>query len=60
MADGCGLPAELLQASRIALPGARARLAPDLGDVIVDGAAIYGDGINVAARIESLCEPGGV
>jgi adenylate cyclase len=28
--------------------------------VIVEGGTIYGDGVNVAARIESLCEPGGV
>ena len=28
--------------------------------MIVEGGTIYGDGVNVAARIESLCEPGGV
>src|SRR3954454_5747681 len=38
----------------------RYRIGINLGDVIVDGQTIYGDGINVAARIESLCEPGGV
>ena len=32
----------------------------NLGDVIVDGEQIYGDGINVAARLESLADPGGI
>ena len=36
------------------------RIGINMGEVIVDGGAIYGDGVNVAARIESLCEPGGV
>jgi adenylate cyclase len=38
----------------------RYRLGIKLGDVVVDGSDIYGDGINVAARIEGLCEPGGI
>src|SRR4051794_33790118 len=38
----------------------RYRIGINLGEVIVDGGTIYGDGVNVAARIESLCEPGGV
>ena len=38
----------------------RYRIGINLGDVIVDGETIYGDGVNVAARIEALCEPGGV
>src|SRR5262245_65951589 len=32
----------------------------NLGDVIYDDSRIYGDGINVAARLESLAEPGGI
>jgi adenylate cyclase len=32
----------------------------NLGDVMVEGAQIYGDGVNVAARLESLAEPGGI
>jgi TolB-like protein/class 3 adenylate cyclase/Tfp pilus assembly protein PilF len=36
------------------------RIGINLGEVVVDGPDIYGDGVNVAARIESLCEPGGV
>ena len=36
------------------------RIGVNLGEVIVDGDEIYGDGVNVAARLESLAEPGGV
>src|SRR5258705_4350490 len=36
------------------------RIGVNLGDVMVDGAQIYGDGVNVAARLESLAEPGGI
>ncbi len=34
------------------------RIGVNLGDVMVDGEQIYGDGVNVAARLESLAEPG--
>src|SRR5574341_288583 len=36
------------------------RIGINLGDVIHDESRIYGDGINVAARLEGLAEPGGV
>ncbi len=36
------------------------RIGVNLGDIIVDGNDIYGDGVNVAARLESLAEPGGI
>ncbi len=38
----------------------RFRIGVNLGEVIVDGEDIYGDGVNVAARLESLAEPGGI
>jgi TolB-like protein len=38
----------------------RFRIGINLGDVIVDGARLYGDGVNIAARLEGLAEGGGV
>jgi adenylate cyclase len=38
----------------------RFRVGINLGDVIVDGGDIFGDGVNVAARLESLSDPGGM
>ncbi len=38
----------------------RFRLGINLGDILVEGDDIYGDGVNVAARLESLAEPGGI
>jgi class 3 adenylate cyclase/pimeloyl-ACP methyl ester carboxylesterase len=36
------------------------RIGVNLGDVLIDGNDILGDGVNIAARLESICEPGGV
>ncbi len=36
------------------------RIGVNLGDVMVDGEQIYGDGVNVAARLESLADPSGI
>jgi adenylate cyclase len=36
------------------------RIGVNLGDVMVEGEQIYGEGVNVAARLESLADPGGI
>ncbi len=38
----------------------RYRVGINIGDIIVDGDDIYGDGVNVAARLEAIAEPGGI
>ena len=49
--DGINAPAE----QRIEL-----RVGINLGDVIIDGDDIHGDGVNIAARLESLADPAGI
>ena len=43
-------------------PGRRIelRMGINVGDIIKDGRDIYGDGVNIAARLEGLAEPGGI
>src|SRR5262249_18856755 len=46
------LPDEILRRPKIVL-----RIGINLGDVIIEGDDIYGDGVNIAARLEPLAEP---
>jgi adenylate cyclase len=41
-------------------PALELRIGIDLGDVIVDGKDLFGDGVNVAARLVTIAEPGGI
>jgi adenylate cyclase len=50
-----GRETELTQERRM-----RLRIGVNLGDIIVEGSDIYGDGVNVAARLEALADPGGI
>ena len=36
------------------------RIGINMGDVVVEGTNLYGEGVNVAARLEALCKPGSV
>jgi adenylate cyclase len=54
---------KLLTKENQALPQDRKmhfRVGVNLGDVITEEDRIYGDGVNIASRIEGLCDPGGV
>src|SRR3954466_2577106 len=53
--DMLGCNADLPQERRIEF-----RVGINVGDIIIDGGDIYGDGVNVAARLEGLAEPGGI
>jgi adenylate cyclase len=63
-AVACAVAVQREMAERnVATPEARRivfRIGINLGDIIIDGDDIFGDGVNVAARLETLAEPGGI
>jgi adenylate cyclase len=60
----CGLALQTLMVERNAdVPSNRQmwfRIGINLGDVLIDGQDILGDGVNIAARLEGIAEPGGI
>ena len=60
----CGVAVQKeLQSRNLELPEKRRmqfRIGINLGDVIEEGERIYGDGVNIAARLEALADPGGI
>ncbi|MBM3568160.1 MAG: alpha/beta fold hydrolase [Alphaproteobacteria bacterium] len=63
-AVACGIEIQRAMPGRnAALPEQRRlvlRIGINVGDIVIDGEDVLGDGVNVAARLESLCEPGGL
>jgi adenylate cyclase len=53
-------PAEQAPDQRASQAAIVLRIGINLGDVIMEGDDIYGDGVNIAARLEPLAEPGGI
>jgi adenylate cyclase len=51
----CERNADIPQEKRIQF-----RIGVNLGDVIIEGRDLYGDGVNIAARLEGIAEPGGI
>ena len=51
---------ESLQDESLRQPKIVLRIGINLGDVIIEGDDIYGDGVNIAARLEPVAEPGGI
>ena len=52
--------AKMTEHNRSVEPKISFRIGINIGDIIIDGDDIFGDGVNVAARVENACEPGSV
>ena len=58
--DAVACAVAIQQAAAEADPIMRLRIGVNLGDIIIQGDDIYGDGVNIAARLEPLAPPGGI
>jgi TolB-like protein/class 3 adenylate cyclase len=56
----CGIAVQRVLAERASGEQIKLRIGINLGDIIIEGSDIYGDGVNVAARIQEVAEPGGI
>ena len=56
----CGIAVQRVLAERASGEQIKLRIGINLGDIIIEGSDIYGDGVNVAARFQEVAEPGGV
>jgi adenylate cyclase len=59
-AVNCALSVQRAVAAETSDSRIQLRIGINLGDIIIEGDDIYGDGVNVAARLEPLAEPGGI
>jgi len=59
-AVSCATEIQTAMRARTAESAIQFRIGVNLGDVIAEGDDIYGDGVNVAARLESVAQPGGI
>lgn len=56
----CAVAIQTAAAASDGTPAVTLRIGINLGDIIIQGDDIYGDGVNIAARLEPLAKPGGV
>src|SRR5215831_17416371 len=56
----CAMAVQVKMAERDPSPNITFRMGINVGDIIIDGGDIFGEGVNVAARVENECEPGAV
>ena len=56
----CAMAVQVKMTERDRSPNITFRMGINVGDIIIDGGDIFGEGVNVAARVENECEPGAV
>jgi adenylate cyclase len=56
----CAMDVQAKMLERNASAAQKITFRVGIGDIIIDGGDIFGDGVNIAARVENECEPGGV